>query len=1198
MAGTKNTISDLLSRLVVDVDNMNSFLYSLEKMLESQSENISITQKLDDGTTRTINVPSFGYLKGKIDDVNTKFDTLISANDDVIGIKSSNGDVRKFQLKKVSKLIQELEGIKDANVAIPTSFGVKNNWFFESFLNPLLFIGVDVSSVLTDDIDQFNVKRIIINSTDDDQLAFFDDNYKENNDIDLDNLLSELDNQGIDYFEDDNVISMPTAINRYKGSFDVTKIFEESVPQTLTSTGETVSVTRRRYRLNALTYTDILDENDNTRILSAGDVLITDNDSEYRVSSVDKTNSEVVLERIFGIEPITIGANILRIKPVPYRLPELQVNVGYNERQIVFFRPVSTSNNLTIDDYSKGFGVFTNELTTTLEDNSTSTLEDYYNNFVADFGLILLNSAKEKKLPAIVAETPDAPTLTATDFEVVQIDQHIKEDEDAAAISNQIAEKENIKTQIKENLKEIDSLKSQLNDSQKTQSEKQRIEKKIDSSIKKKSTLQTQLGATVRQITTAISTTPAFVRTPKYRVRGFWPIPGSKSSRYGNQEVVQFKIRYRYLSKKGTAPNAKQSAINENGSTKFATFSPWTEVLTKPRTRELNEETGLYSWVVEDVSNADLININQLDIPIRKGETLEFQVKSLSEAGWPDNPAESDWSDSIQVAFPADVESAEEATIVSQKTFAEQARLDFEDELTARGLDLHLGTQFTTGERFFSHRTKDIASGFFTTEGNIIDLFEQLQSFKTQIESLQQSISEDKGVIKVSIIDPLGNTSEVKRGDTLKLFSGYYRDEIKDTTGGSVVYNEGRIITKQYVLSIENTSASALELVSFLRGGIDQVATASSPTGFPDSDYHVNRRYDLIPMSISTGTEGDIDAYTSVPSRQSSQVQSQFVYARYKNYGLSQDLNSAYPIGGSYSTTAASLTYDGQGQTIGSESTPNYWGHMLPFKPENSSPLYTNGGINSSVWNGTTPATGIPNGGGIISEFCIHKDHPDIQNLGAGYDVSVGSNLLDLVLPKFKEVAAPPAIDSDATQVSLPFAHALFMETSVNEKTGKFGNSHYQQAEYDRPVNVTDNSLRGTNNYPIKLGFDPNDEYLIGKYTCGAYLYLFPNSYQSISVDGNHPSLSVKSVQLGSENAINVPILFQYRASDILGNIGGWRSTGSLNNIKYSKKIGIDVIVKDEAPFSFDVEISAQYKKETTLDSPVVSSVGTVRTSF
>ena len=234
MAETKNTISDLLSRLVVDVDNMNAFLYSLEKMLESQSENISINQKLDDGTTKTINVPSFGYLKGKIDDINSKFDTLISANNDVIGIKSSNGDVRKFQLKKVSKLIQELESIKDTNVSVPNSFGVKNNWFFESFLNPLLFVGIDVSAVLTDDIDQFSVKRIIINSTDDDELAFFDDNYKGNNDIDLDNLLIELDEQGIDYFEDDNIVSMQTAVNRYKGSFDVSKIFEEEVPQTLT----------------------------------------------------------------------------------------------------------------------------------------------------------------------------------------------------------------------------------------------------------------------------------------------------------------------------------------------------------------------------------------------------------------------------------------------------------------------------------------------------------------------------------------------------------------------------------------------------------------------------------------------------------------------------------------------------------------------------------------------------------------------------------------------------------------------------------------------------------------------------------------------------------------------------------------------------------------------------------------------------
>ena len=81
MAETKNTLSDLLSRLVIDVDNMNAFLYSLQNILESQSENVSITQTLNNGTQTVINVPSFGYLKGKIDALNNQFDTLISAND-------------------------------------------------------------------------------------------------------------------------------------------------------------------------------------------------------------------------------------------------------------------------------------------------------------------------------------------------------------------------------------------------------------------------------------------------------------------------------------------------------------------------------------------------------------------------------------------------------------------------------------------------------------------------------------------------------------------------------------------------------------------------------------------------------------------------------------------------------------------------------------------------------------------------------------------------------------------------------------------------------------------------------------------------------------------------------------------------------------------------------------------------------------
>jgi len=1165
-------------------------------MLDSKSENVTITQTLGDGTTKEISVPSFGYMKSKIDNVTMNFETLLSANNDVIGIKSANGDVRKFELKKVSKLIQELEEVANTSVAIPTSFGVKNNWFFESFLNPLLFVSIDVQSILTDDIDQFQVKRLIINSIDDDQIEFFSTNYLNNNTIDLDEAISTLEEQGIDVFEDDNIVQMATAVNRFKGSFDCLRIMEEDVDQVIIATGKTVTINRRRYKLSTLKYTDVLDDIQNTRMLAEGDVLITDLDSEYRVLSVNKTDTEVVLERIFGIEPITIGADILRIKPVRYRAPELHVNVGFNERAIIFIKPVSKAQNLTIDEYSNGFGVYSNDLTITLEDESESTLESYYNNFVADFGMILLSAAKEKKIPAIVAVGPDAPIVDASNFKVVQIDTHIKEDEDEVEIQNQVAEKENLKVRVKENLKQIDDLKAQLNDTDKSQSEKNRIDKKISSSIKQKATLQSQLSSTVRDLTTKLSTTPAFNRSAKYKVRGFWPMPEPKDSKFGSQAVVQFKIRYRYLSKKGTAPNATQSRIKQADDTdSIALFSPWTEILTKSRTKKLNETTGLYEWSTEDLSSAESVNPNQLDLSIRKGETLEFQIKSLSEAGWPDNAVESDWSIPVQIPFPEEIQSSEEASVISQRLFAEEARLDFEDELTSRGLDLHLGSQFTTGERFFAHQSKDIASGFFTTEGNIIDLFEKIKTLELTVESLEQALALDTGIIKVSVVDDQGNVSEIKNGDTLTLFAGYYRDQIKDTSGTSVVYNDGRIITKQYSISIENTSATKLELITLLKGGIEQPVLDSDTVANPDSDYHVNRRYDLVPMSINSAVDADSREYYIHPAGfQSQQVNSQFVHSRFKNYGLSTDMYDYYPLGGLLWATGSnnqSITaYDGQ--TIGSKIVPLNGNVYVPFRPgESNNAVIPHGGTNADVWIGTTNLSAVPQGFGYITEFSIHKDHPDLQGLSAGLDVSAPASFVNR-----QDLFGPYVAGTN--QEYLPFAHAPFIETSVNEQTGVLGNKYNIQANRETASEATSAATSNNNDFPIKLGFAPNDEYLIGKYTCGSYLYMFPNDYKDISVEGNHPTLSSKSITNGSNNALNIPVLFQYRCSDKLSFIGGFRTSETLKNIKYSKKIGIDIFIKDAVPFSFDIEVSTQYKKETTLDSPIVPSRGAVPVTF
>ena len=79
--------------------------------------------------------------------------------------------------------------------------------------------------------------------------------------------------------------------------------------------------------------------------------------------------------------------------------------------------------------------------------------------------------------------------------------------------------------------------------------------------------------------------------------------------------------------------------------------------------------------------------------------------------------------------------------------------------------------------------------------------------------------------------------------------------------------------------------------------------------------------------------------------------------------------------------------------------------------------------------------------------------------------------------------------------------------------------------------------------------------------------------------------------------AFLIPVLFQFRASDKLGYIGGYRTGGTLTNIKYSKKLGIDIILKDDSPFSFDLQVSAQYIKETSLDAPLIQSKGKLKSN-
>jgi hypothetical protein len=74
------------------------------------------------------------------------------------------------------------------------------------------------------------------------------------------------------------------------------------------------------------------------------------------------------------------------------------------------------------------------------------------------------------------------------------------------------------------------------------------------------------------------------------------------------QEIVQFIIQYRYISKDGR--EAPVDTYDINNSQSRASFSNWIEFKSSARKRTYDSSTGVYTWLTEDITNPDLPNIN------------------------------------------------------------------------------------------------------------------------------------------------------------------------------------------------------------------------------------------------------------------------------------------------------------------------------------------------------------------------------------------------------------------------------------------------------------------------------------------------------------------------------------------------------------------------------------------------------------
>jgi hypothetical protein len=1144
MSNTKNSLSTLMSQFIRLNRNALEVFQRLNEAITTNRESVTVQLFDDNDTLKSIQVPSFGHLLKRITDAENNIKNLTGTGDTDVNVRLADGSYRKIIASRL-----KLPADNVNSIAAPLTFNIKSNYFFESFIDPLMYVSLDLSGQIPIDTENILVRRYLLQIDNEEKRRYFNKNLKGRSDISFTQLISDLLSQSISFVLDEEILDTPPRTINYIGKFDVIKISD--VTKQVLSNGVTTDVRRKTYKLNKLTYTDVLSGSPDTLSLKIGDQLMVNNankNTRYRVTEIDASSNTIVLEIIEGYDAIAIGANVLSIYKGLEESISIDIPVGFDEYLVTFIKPISPTSKLPAELWSPGTAFLTNELSTTLANGQTLSLDTFYRNQAVDFGQMMLSYSKDKMVPSAYGIKPDSPSIAAGDFKVVQINNHITDNPVVSDIKRLADDRNRLASEIKEKDSSIAIKRTTINTKQYSSDvEREKDLNELQSLVDQRASTAQLFSSTVQDIQAKSTSQDLINAQPKYRVRGFWQIPDPKFSKFtGNQEIVQFVVEYRYVDTSGTANNVEQlSFTDRDGAERRGAFSNWVVSPTVVRKRVMDEVTGVYSWAIENVENADSVNINQLDISIQQGEAVQIRIKSISEAGYPSNPIESDYSEVVTVEFPQELIQPDTTSAIVKQNERELARVQLNEDLQSKGIDTHLSSSFSANGKYFAHASTAIASGFLSAEQTPITLFDALVGLQNRIDVLEQFIQRSRGELSVSILDNNGVSTPIQKDTLTTLFAGYYQTDVQNLN-----IRKGAIVSKNYFVRLSNIKATSLELISRISGDRTRRAyqsggkfgfTTIDPFVVNDTYYTTRGKYDFVPIGFSqpvSTTTLPIVGYTindmvknPSSSRQSSQSRGQYVYCRYRNIGNTEDFYIDYDIDtGLVPASPDSLDYEYTLDTTG----------------------YTQIGTNATefIWNGTYNA-GVPNTTnttipGVATDYnsgttiLVHVDHPLV----------VVNQLV-------------PSVIDDRIRMAKT-ATLISSDTDGKKQTGFY---------YDS-VSAFGNT--------IKSAFEVNDQFLLGRASCGSYMFLLPRDEESLLVDGDD-ALSTKAIVVGEANSISIPLVFQYRMSDYYGvGIKGFGAiagdyTGVTTDVIFAKQMGFDLFDIDGERFSFDLEIFAKY---------------------
>ena len=1216
----KNSLSTYLEQAMVLTGNSLETIDKISDAVTSSEDSIKLILTDPNDPTKTIEyiIPSFGYLKSEINRLSATINTMSNITDGAGSrIRLSDGSYRKIIASKVPSEAPTITHVDNI-----TNFNFKSNWFFEDMLNPALYITWDMSNQISSDTERVMIQRYILKCDNNSKIEAFNKELKGRNDIDYKEFLNFILNNKVKYNLDDEIKDLPPRSRRYYGTFSVIRIETEKDLK-----GNIV----KRYVLNSLEFTDTRSGFENTRLLTVGDFVeinSTPTTTRYEVIYVESSENKIGLKCVEGYEGVKIGVDTLKISASQDTIVSADIPIGFDEREVIFVKSIDPDSNIPSTKWSPGVAFYTNELTYVDDGGNTQTLQRFYQKNVVDFGQVLLSYAQNYYPSIREGLTPNTPVLNYAggegDFKIVQINTQLTETADEATFRSLVSDKAKIQSELDNIANEIAKQKELIQTTQYVSTnDKLKAQTTLNTLVDNQAILTSNYNSIVNSIKARYES--GNVATPKYRVRGFWDIPDSRiSSSSGEQKIIRFKIRYRYLSEYGNANKEEEFNYTSGNSTIVGRFSNWNEIETKLRPR-VKTNTG-WEWAKIDTADPDEVNINQLDIPINPGEQVEIQVKSVSEAGWPANPLESDWSEPIIVAFSDFAElQADDITELIEQNRVDVAVANVTKMMS--GTAAHMQSSFYTNDKYFAHTAESITSGFLTAEQTPITLYDKLQDLQNQITMVIEQISGMSGDIIVTLYD---NSDEEKvytitEGETTYINAGDYVSSIKNLSDEQ---KKGAIVTKTFYLDISTEAQSGLFLLSKLSGNrlsmcpstvrdgngnivttaqitdeeikdmndyssYDNVITQSTTSG---SYYYEQGRYDLVPINLTNPDV--IDFQVGSPSMyQSAQCRGQFIYSRFRNIGDTFDM---YANGLDSNNKPV---FDYEAKFTDGEVTYNGWNGNLNVDDEDTIKkeirIEYNSLTGSSVGNDEHGDVPTPD----EAVYKILNRLPKTWEKADSASVKILDNKKTLVRVSNLNQANISSLAKTNSRISQLSNGNTSMYTIIPKIQTTYGFAdlgHIYNSEYDSDGDTTFVTTH-------KIGYEPKDRYAIGKETCNSFLFLSPINHSDLQVDGDTMESNRK---VKSGESLRVPIIYQFRMSDysgangaIFGKPGLQETSLEVRNTKYANIIGIDIWTDRNAlkPNQYDIIVYSTYgntvdtntNKTKTSSKQTLTSIGT-----